>query len=157
MWGFSFMASGRPSKFSQEKADIVCLTLKEGGTLRAAAKAADVSPSTVLSWVDQFPSFSEQYAGARQIGYQLLADEIIEISDDSAGDVIVDDEGNTRTDAERVARSRLRVDTRKWMLSKMLPKIYGDKMESTVKGEMTIRSAKELTEEELAAIAAGSR
>lgn len=66
-----------------------------------------------------------------------MADEIIEISDDSSGDVIVDDEGNTRTDAERVARSRLRVDTRKWMLSKMLPKIYGDKIETTHKGEVT--------------------
>lgn len=131
------MGSGRPSEFSQEKADIVCLTLKEGGTLRAAAKAADVAASTVLAWVDQFPSFSEQYATARALGYQLLADEIIEISDDSAGDVIVDDEGNTRTDAERVARSRLRVDTRKWMLSKMLPKIYGDKIETTHKGEVT--------------------
>lgn len=148
---------GRSSTFSQEKADAICAALEQGQTLRKACAELGLDPATVLRWTKDQPDFSKQYAEARQAGYQLLADEIIEISDDSAGDVIVDDEGNTRTDAERVARSRLRVDTRKWMLSKMLPKIYGDKMESTVKGEMTIRTAKELTEDELAAIAAGSR
>ncbi len=57
------------------------------------------------------------------------ADEIVDISDDGRNDTYIDDNGNERTDNERVARSRLRVDTRKWMLSKMLPKVYGDKLD----------------------------
>jgi hypothetical protein len=82
---------------------------------------------TILRWADANENFSQQYAQARARGYQLLADEIIEISDDSSRDIVETEEGPV-TNAEVVARSRLRVDTRKWMLSKMLPKVYGDKL-----------------------------
>jgi len=85
---------------------------------------------TVLGWVDANEAFSVQYAQARMRGYQLLADEIIDISDDADGD-IVDTEHGPKVDAERVARSKLRVDSRKWMLAKMLPKVYGEKIEAT--------------------------
>lgn len=128
---------GRHSTFSQDKADAICAALEKGDTLRKACRDLGLDPATILRWTKDYSEFSKQYADARQVGYQLLADEILEISDDSNGDVIVDDEGNARTDAERVARSRLRVDTRKWMLSKMLPKIYGDKIETTHTGEVT--------------------
>ena len=58
----------------------------------------------------------------------VLADEILAISDDGLNDTYTDDDGNVRTATDVVARSRLRVDSRKWMLSKMLPKVYGDKL-----------------------------
>jgi Bacteriophage Sf6, terminase small subunit-like len=40
-------------------------------------------------------------------------------------------DGSTYTalDAEHVQRSRLRVEARKWLLSKALPKVYGDKLD----------------------------
>ena len=117
--------------FTQEKADAICARLAEGLSLRKAAEAEGVVAATVLNWVDANAAFSEQYAQARARGYQLLADEIIEISDDSSRDII-DTEHGPKTDAEVVARSRLRVDSRKWMLSKMLPKIYGDRTENTL-------------------------
>lgn len=114
--------------FTQEKADAICARLVGGLSLRKACEAeGGPDPSTVLRWVSDNPAFAQQYAHARKIGYQLLADEIIEISDDSSGDII-DTEQGPKVDAERVARSRLRVDSRKWMLSKMLPKVYGDKV-----------------------------
>ena len=114
--------------FTQEKADALCVRLASGQSLRKACEAeGGPDPSTVLRWAEQRPEFAQQYAQARARGYQLLADEIIEISDDSSEDVIQTDRGPV-VDAERVARSRLRVDSRKWMLSKMLPKIYGDKL-----------------------------
>ena len=99
-----------------------------GQRLRKAAAAAGVGASTVLDWTEADPEFAEQYARARTRGYQLLADEIIEISDDSSGDTVETDRGPV-SNPEFTARSRLRVDSRKWMLSKMLPKIYGDKLE----------------------------
>ncbi len=114
--------------YTQEVADRICALLTEGQSLRKAAKACGVDPSTVLDWTEKREDFAQQYAHARTRGYQLLADEIIEISDDSSGDVI-DTEQGPRVDAERVARSRLRVDSRKWMLAKMLPKVYGDKLD----------------------------
>lgn len=116
--------------FSQEKADAICARLAEGQSLRKACATEGIAPATVLGWVDANPAFSEQYAHARMRGYQLLADEIIDISDDSEGDII-DTEHGPKVDAERVARSKLRVDSRKWMLAKMLPKVYGEKIEAT--------------------------
>lgn len=114
--------------YSQAIADQVCELLAEGLSLRKAAERAGTTHSVILGWVKDNKAFSDQYTRAREIGYQLLADEIIEISDDSRGDTWVDDDGNERTDTERVARSKLRMDSRKWMLSKMLPKMYGDKV-----------------------------
>lgn len=70
---------------------------------------------TVLGWAAKAP-FSDQYATARETGYRLMADELVEIADDKAGDP---------------ARDRLRLDTRKWLLSKALPKVYGDKLAHT--------------------------
>lgn len=117
--------------YTQEKGAAICARLSEGLSLRKACEAeSGPDPSTVLRWVDQEPEFAQQYAHARMRGYQLLADQIIDISDDSDGD-IVDTEHGPRVDAERVARSKLRVDSRKWMLSKMLPKVYGEKTETT--------------------------
>jgi hypothetical protein len=54
------------------------------------------------------------------------ADEIIDIADDAGRDVSVDNEGNQRVNGEAIARSRLRVDTRKWIMSKLAPRKYGD-------------------------------
>ena len=96
--------------------------------MRKAAESVGVGASTVLGWAEAHKEFGEQYARARQFGYQLLADEILAISDDGLNDTYTDDDGNVRTATDVVARSRLRVDSRKWMLSKMLPKVYGDKI-----------------------------
>jgi hypothetical protein len=112
--------------FDQDKANAICEAIAAGASLRKAAKAQGIDPSTVLKWEDANPDFAQQYARARADGYKLLADEIIEISDDSSRDIIETEHG-PKTDAEVVARSRLRVDSRKWMLSKMLPKIYGER------------------------------
>lgn len=118
-----------------EKAAIVLAELESGKSLRKAAEAAGCGASTVLGWVDEDKAFAEQYAQARARGYQLLADEIIEISDDASRDYIETEHG-PKLDAEAVARSRLRVDSRKWMLAKMLPKVYGDKVDHNVNGNV---------------------
>jgi hypothetical protein len=117
--------------YSKEIAVAICEQLAEGKSLRKiCAQEGYPHESTVRMWVrDDYEGFSTQYARAREIGYELLADEILEISDDSSGDVRITEDGREILDSERVARSRLRVDSRKWMLSKMLPKIYGEKLE----------------------------
>jgi hypothetical protein len=81
--------------------------------------------------------FKPQYARAREIGYFAMADEILEIADDSRNDGFeqqnADGTTQRRVDHDRIARSRLRVDTRKWMLARALPKVFGDKAEGTDK------------------------
>lgn len=116
-----------------EMAAIVIAELESGKSLRKAAATAGVGASTVLDWTEADTDFAEQYARARTRGYQLLADEIIEISDDSSGDTVETDRGPV-SNPEFTARSRLRVDSRKWMLSKMLPKVYGEKVDHNLTG-----------------------
>ena len=84
--------------------------------------------STVRHWVLQDTNgLRDRYNQAREIGYMCMADDMIEIADDSAADWIEVD-GERRVNKEVVQRSRLRVDTRKWMLAKALPKIFGDRV-----------------------------
>jgi hypothetical protein len=131
-------AKGRPSKFTAALAVRICERLATGETLRAICRDDDKpSAPTVCRWA-LAPPFSEQYARAREIGYTLMADEIIDISDESQGDTYKDSNGVMRTDQEVVGRARLRVDTRKWILSKCLPKIYGDKQQLEVSGSLGI-------------------
>jgi len=118
---------GEVMAFNQAKADAICQALTEGKSLRTAAKEQGISHSHFLDWVDERAELRDHYARARARGYALLAEEILEISDDSSGDVVKTESG-PKMNAEFVARARLRVDSRKWMLSKMLPKVYGDKM-----------------------------
>lgn len=80
--------------------------------------------STVREWVtDDRNGFAAQYARARDIGLDAIADEIIEIVDEEPGTT---DMG--ATDSGRVADKRLRFDARRWYLSKLAPKKYGDKL-----------------------------
>lgn len=76
-----------------------------------------------------YESFLAQYAIAREAQAELYADEIIDISDDSTQDDLFNDEGKRVLNAEWVARSKLRVDARKWIASKLLPKKYGEKIQ----------------------------
>jgi hypothetical protein len=124
---------GRPSIFSEELATRICERLAAGETLRAICRDEDMpAESTVRAWAanSEHP-ISAQYARAREIGYQGLADELLEIADDGRNDKFSDDDGHVTVDHDVIARSRLRVDTRKWLLSKALPKVYGDKLAHT--------------------------
>jgi hypothetical protein len=60
---------------------------------------------------------------------EVMSQEIIDIADESANDTQFDDVGNPRQNSEWINRSRLRVDTRKWLMSKLAPKKYGEKQE----------------------------
>jgi hypothetical protein len=72
--------------------------------------------------------FSDQYARAREAQADSWADDIIQISDDGENDTYKDEDGHERTNQDVIARSRLRVDTRKWLMARMAPKKYGDKI-----------------------------
>lgn len=121
----------RPSSFTQKIADTICMRLAEGESLRKiCADEAMPSAVTVFKWLsdETKTEFVKQYARAREAQADTLADEILEIADDGTRDTYIDSEGNERTDQDVIARSRLRVDARKWYASKVAPKKYGDKL-----------------------------
>ena len=114
---------GRPSIYTPALAAQICAHIADGKSLRAIA-ALDGMPhqDTIMAWLDgSKPAFSEQYARAREAQADKLAEEALQIADDGRSDTYLDAEGNERTDNEAIQRSRLRVDTRKWLASKMAP------------------------------------
>lgn len=129
--------------YDQTKADIICQRLTAGESLRSVCRDPDLpAASTVLLWVDTNAAFAEQYVRARRLGYALLAEELVEIADEVEFEPVPGPPGEepraVRVDATAVARNRLRVDTRKWMLSKMLPKVFGDKIDHTHTGTVNV-------------------
>lgn len=76
----------------------------------------------------------ERYARAKDSQADIMVQEMLEIADDSSNDSIVDEDGNERINSEFVQRSKLRVDTRKWIASKLKPKKYGDKVQQEISG-----------------------
>ena len=124
---------GRPSIYTPEVAALICERLAEGWTLREVCKADDMPvESTVRNWaLTDHEGFFAHYAKAREIGYHAMADETLDIADNAANDWMErngEDDAGWQANGEHIQRSRLRIDTRKWLLSKALPKVYGDKI-----------------------------
>lgn len=109
------------TRYTAELADAILDRLAKGETLRAICRDEGMPPApTVLEWVkDNREGFAEQYARAREAGAYAMADELLEIAS-GKGDV---------------QRDRLHVDTLKWTLSKILPRVFGDKLDVTTQGE----------------------
>ena len=89
---------------------------------------------SVNRWLATNPEFRNQYAHAREEQADVYVEQIIEIADDGLNDTYLDDEGNTKVDHDVIARSKLRVDARKWVASKLAPKKYGDKITQEITG-----------------------
>jgi hypothetical protein len=123
------------STFTQDIADTICERIADGESLRSiCADEAMPSTSTVCKWLAAEPSFSEQYARARELQADALFDEILEIADDGTHDWMerknADDQSiGWRENGEALRRSQLRVDARKWMAGKLQAKKYGDKLD----------------------------
>lgn len=73
---------------------------------------------------------------AREAQADTLADEILDIADDATNDFMMTEQG-LKYDGDSVQRSRLRVDSRKWLAGKLRPKKYGDKIETEHTGGQT--------------------
>ncbi len=115
------MPGGRPSQYTVALADKICELLAFGKSL---LKICDMKgmPTyrSVMRWVIKHEEFCHKYEMARKVQRERWADEIIDIPDNSKGDV---------------QRARLRVDSRKWVLARLEPRKYGDKLDIASGGE----------------------
>ena len=134
--------TGRPCGYTKEIGEKVCQLLTEGFSTRQIERMEGLpSESAIYRWLlrEDCGEFREQYARARRAQAERMAVDILDIADNGTNDFYERETkaGNTITtpDTEAIQRSRLRVDTRKWLLSKLLPKKYGDKMDVTSGGE----------------------
>lgn len=85
--------------------------------------------TTVLRWLRERDEFRVQYARAREDQADAFADEILEISDDGTNDTYKNEDGLDLLNHDHIQRSKLRVETRKWLMGKMAPKKYGDRLQ----------------------------
>ena len=118
------MAIGRPTDYNDEIAAHICGEIASGRSLRSVCREEGMPAlSSVFLWLSKHERFSDQYAKAQQDRTNAFAEELVEIADDTSGDP---------------QRDRLRLDTRKWLMSKMAPKKYGDKVENVHSGAVEI-------------------
>ena len=119
----------------------ICDRIGAGESLRSVCRDPEMpSKTTVMRWLHDKPALRDQYASARDDLLDHWAEDLIEIADDGTLDTIegTDKHGNTVMVANHanVQRDRLRLDARKWLMSRLGPKKYGDRMEHDVSGEI---------------------
>lgn len=124
---------GRPSIYSDETAKTICK--KIATSVHGIRRICDENPelpcvTTIMTWLFEKPEFLAQYDAAKRHQANLFVDQIMDIANDSSFDVIENEEGQMRMNSEFVARSRLKIDSIKWIACKLLPKVYGDKVQN---------------------------
>lgn len=127
---------GRPTVYTEALAAEICKRVADGETLSQVCRSEHIPPrTTIMGWIlDDREGFSVRYARAKDMQIEYWADELLDVSDDGTNDYMkragADDDENSGwvVNGEHIARSRLRVDSRKWLLSKLKPDRYGDKV-----------------------------
>jgi len=121
------MATKRTKAGSEDRAIIsqaVLDGMRSGLSAFKACQAAGVPQSTFSRWVDEDAILAENYTRAREDLIERMAQEVLELSDSDVGFL-----PDGKKDWAAVQKHKLQVDTRKWLLSKLAPKKYGEKLE----------------------------
>lgn len=125
-----------PPETVRAATDTILERLAQGQSLRSICKdAALPSIDTVMRWLRDDDALQVQYARAKELGMESLADDILEIADNARNDWMErngSDDPGWIANQEQVQRSRLRIDSRKWLMSKLAPRRYGERLDSTV-------------------------
>jgi hypothetical protein len=124
---------GRPSSFTQQIADIICIRISEGESLKSITLDEDMPDrATVYRWLAADPVFCDMYTRAREDQADTLADEILAIADEQPEIIPVVDKRTGeliehKLDGAFLQWQRNRIDTRKWIAMKLKPRKYGDR------------------------------
>ena len=131
------MPAGRPKAiYDKALANRVCEAIASGMSDRQAAENEGFNESWLRKLRAKFAEFEAQYVRARESRAEGYASQIIEIADEMPTCEVPDPDGgvSVRVDMAGIQRNKLRVDARKWVVCKLLPKIYGDKTAITGDG-----------------------
>ncbi len=116
---------GRPTKFTEKLGKRICDRISRGESLAKIGRDKRMPDrGTIHDWLldENKKEFYHNYEKAVNIRTENMFDELENIAD-------------LKDKKESSNRSRLRIDTRKWYLSKVMPKKYGDKLDVTSDGE----------------------
>jgi hypothetical protein len=119
-------------KFQQ----VIKLIENEGLSLRKACERIKMGRDVFDSICDEDEKFEIQYTRAREKRADLIFEEILQIADSQGEDMGINPiTGEEQINHNVIQRNRLQIDARKWMLGKMQPKKYSDKLDITTDGE----------------------
>jgi len=109
----------------QANLDLLCATIAEStqslaGIVKRLQEQQPDFPSvaTIYRLLRDNEDFAIQYTRAKEDQSDILVDEMLDIADDDSGDC----EGMVSAQ-----RSKIKIETRKWIASKLKPKLYGDR------------------------------
>lgn len=125
---------GAPTKKTQKLIDELCEGIAIGKSARTMCTEVGISQRVLWNWLNTDEQFMQQYAKAKELSADVHFEAIIDIADDSSDDVTVTEDGREVTNHEAIARSRLRVDARKWVAARLAPKKYGDRTTTAIEG-----------------------
>lgn len=117
--------------YTKEVGEQICGLVASGKTVAAAARMVGFSPTTVRGWANQdVDGFRDKLKMAKDLCVENMVDEVIEIADDAQKDFKIDPKtGKPVFNFEAVARSKLRIETRKWVAAVVNPIKYAEKRE----------------------------
>ena len=106
---------------------IICDRIIEGESVKTILKDENM-PSSRTFWklLSEDEEKVNQYAHAKELYAESVFEDIMLISDGTGDDILIDEDGREQVNHRVIQRDRLRVDSRKWALSKMNPKKFGD-------------------------------
>lgn len=116
--------SAKPERDKDAICQAVLQGMRDGLSAFKACQAAGVPQSTFNRWVDADAKLAEDYAHAREDLIERMANEVLELADSE-----VPETGDGKRDWQAIQQRKLQVDSRKWLLSKLAPKKYGDRLE----------------------------
>lgn len=121
---------GRPSDFTQKFADDFCSRLAAGESVRTICDTEGMpNATTVFAWLHKNAEFHKQYLRAKQLSLLVLAEDLVHISDTPIEGTKTKDgpKGLEVITGDMTEHRKLQIDTRKWYLSKLAPKVFGDR------------------------------
>lgn len=128
------LKTGRPTKYTPEMVKLICerVATHDCGLRRLCEMYDDMPDKKNINvWRRNYPEFRALYAQAKMEQIEFLTEDILDIADDGTNDWMEHYDKNNeciswRVNGEHIQRSRVRIDTRKWLAAKLVPKIYGD-------------------------------
>lgn len=125
---------GRPSDYTPELSQKICSRLAEGVSLRTVCLEEDMPAlATVFRWLSDKPEFREQYAHAKEQSADAQNEMLLDLGDEA---IALSQEVDPKSSGAVVQAVKLKADNLKWVMSKMKPKKYGDKIDHTSDGKV---------------------
>jgi len=146
---------GAPTTFTKHIADVICIRISEGESLRKILRDEGMPPqSVVYEWLLRHPAFAEQYTRAREEQADTLADEIIAIADEQPEIIPVIDKRTGELIEHKLDNAFLqwqknRIDARKWTAMNLKPKKYGERVALAGDADSPIKIEAEVQAENL--------